>query len=49
MWEKKKVIIILHLQTFTINKEVVEVKSEVFCSLSMCELDVYAPIIITRD
>jgi len=37
------------LLTFTINKEVVELISEVFPSLSTCELDVYAPIIINRD
>lgn len=37
------------LQIFTINKAVVEAMSEVSCSLSTFELDVYAPIIINRD
>lgn len=37
------------LQTFTINKEVVEVMSEVLPSLSTCELDLSVPIIISRD
>lgn len=52
MWKKIYISWPHHLTAFnffTINKAVVEVMSEVFCSLSICELDVYAPIIINRD